>query len=80
VEAHILELGTVFNRLATMIQDQRELVESVHDNVDDAEANVNRGQLALLGTLRALQSNRALAAKVSAILVAFMLLFIIFLA
>ncbi|KAG5185958.1 soluble NSF attachment protein receptor [Tribonema minus] len=80
VESHILELGTVFNRLATMLQDQRELVESVHDNVEDAEANVNRGQLALLGTLRALQSNRMLVAKVSGILVLFVLLFIIFLA
>jgi hypothetical protein len=80
VESHIVELGTIFNRLATMLQDQRELVENVHDNVEDAEQNVYRGQLALMATLRSLQSNRMLAAKVSGVLVLFILFFIIFLA
>jgi hypothetical protein len=80
VESHIVELGTIFNRLATMLQDQRELVENVHDNVEDAEQNVHRGQLALMATLRSLQSNRMLAAKVSGVLVLFILFFIIFLA
>jgi syntaxin 5 len=80
VESHIVELGTIFNRLATMLQDQRELVENVHDNVEDAEQNVHRGQLALMATLRSLQSNRMLAAKVSGVLVLFMLFFVIFMA
>jgi hypothetical protein len=41
---------------------------------------VHRGQLALMATLRSLQSNRMLAAKVSGVLVLFILFFIIFLA
>jgi syntaxin 5 len=79
VESHIAELGTVFNRLATMLADQRTMVESVHDNIEDAADNVNRGQMALLNTLTTLQSNRRLAAKVTGILVLFVLFFIIFL-
>jgi syntaxin 5 len=78
VQRHITELGTIFGRLATMLQDQREMVESIHDNIEDATENVNRGQLALMGTLQSLQGGRMLAAKVSGILLLFVLFFIIF--
>ncbi|CAM9186849.1 unnamed protein product [Chrysoparadoxa australica] len=78
VESHIVELGGIFNRLSTMLADQREMVESVHDNVENANSNVNRGQLALMATLRSVSSNALLAAKVSAILGLFIVFFIIF--
>ncbi|CAM9207517.1 unnamed protein product [Phaeothamnion confervicola] len=77
VETHIVELSTIFNRLATMLQSQRELVESVHDNIDDAADNVERGQLALINTLRSVSSNRVLAAKITAILFIFIVLFVL---
>ena len=33
IEAHIMELGTVFNRLGELVQDQQELTERLHENV-----------------------------------------------
>ncbi|CBN79451.1 Soluble NSF Attachment Protein (SNAP) Receptor (SNARE) [Ectocarpus siliculosus] len=79
VEGHIAELGLIFNKLATMLQDQREMVESVHDNVEDAGESVNQGHLALLNTMRSLSSNRRLALSVSGILLLFALFFFVFL-
>ena len=41
-------LDTVtYYRLASMLQDQREMVDSVHDNIEDAEHNVHRGQVCM---------------------------------
>eukprot|EP00904_Undaria_pinnatifida_P008386 jgi/Undpi1/4678/HiC_scaffold_18.g08032.m1 len=79
VEGHIAELGLIFNKLATMLQDQREMVESIHDNVEDAGESVNQGHLALLSTMRSLSSNRVLMLKVSGVLILFLLFFFVFL-
>ena len=76
VQRHITELGTIFGRLATMLQDQREMVDSIHDDIEDASENVNRGQLALLSTLTSLQGGRMLAMRVSGVLLAFILFFV----
>ncbi len=80
VEGHIAELGQIFGRLATMLQDQREMVENIHDDVENAAESVNRGQLTLLNTLRGLQGGRMLALKVSGIMFLALLFFFIFLA
>ncbi len=80
VERHIAELGQVFGRLANMLQDQQEMVENIHDDVENASESVNRGQLALLSTLRGLQGGRMLALKVSGIIFLALLFFFIFLA
>ncbi len=80
VERHIAELGQVFGRLATMLQDQREMVENIHDDVENASESVNRGQLALVYTLSSLQGGRMLALKVSGIIFLALLFFFIFLA
>ncbi|CAN0267739.1 unnamed protein product [Ascophyllum nodosum] len=80
VEGHIAELGLIFNKLATMLQDQREMVESIHDNVEDAGVSVERGHLSLLGTLDSLNSNRRLALSVTGVLILFLLVFFIFVA
>ena len=34
IEAHIVELGTVFNRLGELVQDHQELTERLHENVN----------------------------------------------
>ncbi len=80
VERHIAELGQVFGRLANMLQDQREMVENIHDDVENASESVNRGQLALVNTLTSLQGGRMLALKVSGIIFLALLFFFIFLA
>eukprot|EP00638_Chattonella_subsalsa_P001084 CAMPEP_0117742632 /NCGR_PEP_ID=MMETSP0947-20121206/5657_1 /TAXON_ID=44440 /ORGANISM="Chattonella subsalsa, Strain CCMP2191" /LENGTH=291 /DNA_ID=CAMNT_0005559183 /DNA_START=182 /DNA_END=1054 /DNA_ORIENTATION=+ len=77
VESQILELGTIFNKLGLMVQEQRDLVERLEDNVEDTHQNVSMAQLALLNVYNNLRSNRALALKIFTILVVFFTLFII---
>ncbi|KAL3789875.1 hypothetical protein ACHAWO_011681 [Cyclotella atomus] len=80
VESNIVELGTIFNKLAVMVNEHRDLVQRVEDNVDEANANVNLSLGVLADTLRDLQTNRALGMKVMGILVLFIIMFIIFFA
>mmetsp|Transcript_4817 Transcript_4817/g.7227 ORF Transcript_4817/g.7227 Transcript_4817/m.7227 type:complete len:334 (-) Transcript_4817:40-1041(-) len=80
VESHIVELGTIFNKLALMLQDQREMVERLDDNIEDAHENINRSELMLMNVWNNLSSNRALAMKLFAVLVIFVTLFLLFLA
>lgn len=80
VESNIVELGTIFNKLAVMVNEHRDLVQRVEDNVDEANSNVNLSLSTLTDTLRDLQTNRALGMKVMGILVLFIIMFIIFFA
>lgn len=80
VEGSIVELGTIFNKLAVMVNEHRDMVQRVEDNVDDANANVNLSLATLTDTLQNLQTNRVLAAKVLGIVVLFIIMFIIFFA
>ncbi len=80
VESNIVELGTIFNKLAVMVSEHRDLVQRVEDNVEDANANINLSLNALVDTLTSLRTNRALFLKVSAILIFFIIAFIIFFA
>lgn len=80
VESNIVELGTIFNKLAVMVNEHRDMVQRVEDNVDDANTNLNLSMATLTGTLQNLQTNRALAAKVLGIVVLFIIMFIIFFA
>jgi syntaxin 5 len=78
VESNIVELGTIFNKLAAMVSEHRELVQRVEDNVEDANASINLSLGALTDTLESLRTNRMLALKVFSVLVAFIVFFIIF--
>jgi len=80
VESNIVELGTIFNKLAVMVNEHRDMVQRVEDNVEDANANLNLSLATLTDTLQNLQTNRALAAKVLGIFVLFIIMFIIFFA
>lgn len=80
VESNIVELGTIFNKLAVMVSEHREMVQRVEDNVEDANANINLSLNALTDTLTSLRTNRALALRVFSILVAFIIFFIVFFA
>jgi len=78
VEASIAELGTVFNRLAVMVNEQGHMVQRVDDNVQDANANMNLAMQVLTDTLTSLRTNRMLALRVFAVLLVFIIGFIIF--
>jgi syntaxin 5 len=80
VESNIVELGTIFNRLAVMVNEHKDMVQRVEDNVDETESMITMSLATLTDTLTNLQTNRALAFKVFSILVVFIIAFIIFLA
>lgn len=80
VESQIVELGTIFNKLAGMVSEHREMVTRVEDNVDDANTNISLSLNTLTDTLQNLQTNRALFFKILSILVVFIVFFVIFLA
>ena len=80
VESNIVELGAVYNRLATMVHEHKDMVQRVEDNVEETNTMVNLGMNQLMETLTNLQSNRGLALKVFSILVVFIISFIIFFA
>ena len=80
VESNIVELGTIFQKLAVMVNEHRDMVQRVEDNVEDANANLNLSLATLTDTLQNLQTNRALMAKVLGIFVLFIIMFIIFFA
>lgn len=80
VESNIVELGAVYNRLATMVHEHKDMVQRVEDNVDEANSMINLSLNTLTDTLTNLQSNRGLALKLFSILVLFIISFIIFFA
>ena len=80
VESNIAELGTVFTKLATMVQEHKELVQRVEDNVDDAHSNITLSMETLTQTLTNLRTNKALFLKVLSVVVIFIILFITFFA
>ena len=80
VESNIVELGTIYNKLAVMVSEHRDMVQRVEDNVDDANTTINLSLETLTDTLTNLQSNRQLMLKIFSILVVFIISFIIFFA
>jgi syntaxin 5 len=80
VESHIVELGTIFNKLAGLVHEHREMVQRVEDNVEEANASIFQSMNALTDTLDNLRTNRALMLRVFSILVVFIIFFIIFFA
>ena len=80
VESNIVELGTIFNRLAVMVNEHKDMVQRVEDNVDETNPTISMAMNTLTDTLTNLQTNRALFFKVFSILVVFIISFIIFFA
>lgn len=80
VETNIVELGTIFNRLAVMVNEHKDMVHRVEDNVDETNTTISMAMNTLTDTLTNLQTNRALFFKVFSILVVFIISFIIFFA
>lgn len=76
VESNIAELGTIFNKLAVMVNEHSEMVQRVEDNVDAANDNITLSMNTLMDTLDNLRSNRQLFFRVMAVLVIFIITFI----
>lgn len=80
VESTIVELGSIFQQLAHMVAEQGEMAQRIDENVEDTLANVDAGQGQLLKYLNTISSNRWLVMKVLAVLMAFMMFFVVFIA
>ena len=80
IEATIVELGSIFNRLANLVTEQGEMVERIDDNASLTLSNVEAGQRELVRYFNSVRGNRWLIAKVMGVLMFFAAFFMIFLA
>ncbi|KAM7534329.1 hypothetical protein Aperf_G00000115724 [Anoplocephala perfoliata] len=78
IEHTIVELGEIFQQLATMVHEQEERVERIDANVEDSLVSVESGHTELLKYLRSVSSNRWLMFKVFGILLIFFIFFVVF--
>lgn len=79
VESTIVELGQIFNQLATMVSEQGELVQRIDANVEDTVINMEAGQNQLMIYYNSIAGNRSLILKVFAVLLAFLVLWTVIL-
>lgn len=76
VEENIVELGTIFNKLAVMVNEHKDMVQRIEDNAEEANTSIQDSLFQLTSTLESLRTNRALAMKISGILILFVILFV----
>ncbi|KAF9996968.1 cis-Golgi t-SNARE syntaxin [Modicella reniformis] len=69
IETTLQELGGIFQQLAQMVSEQRDMVQRIDANTDDIESNVVGAQTELLKYYSYVSSNRWLMVKVFAVLV-----------
>lgn len=77
IESTIVELGGIFNQLATMVHQQDEMIVRIDANVSDTHMNVEAAHESLLRYLQTVSNNRWLMFKVFGVLFFFFLLFIV---
>ncbi|KAF9095030.1 cis-Golgi t-SNARE syntaxin [Mortierella sp. AD031] len=69
IESTLHELGGIFQQLAQMVSEQRDMVQRIDANTDDIESNVAGAQTELLKYYSYVSSNRWLMVKVFAVLI-----------
>ncbi|KAM0030904.1 putative target SNARE coiled-coil domain, syntaxin/epimorphin [Helianthus debilis subsp. tardiflorus] len=80
VESTIHELGSIFTQLATMVSQQGELAIRIDENMEDTLANVEGAHGQLMRYLNSISSNRWLMIKIFFVLIAFLMIFLFFVA
>lgn len=80
VQRTIGELAQMFQKMAVLVTAQEEMVQRIDEDVDHTLQNVEAGQEHLLKYFKYISSNRALILKVFAILIFFVVFFVVFLA
>eukprot|EP00890_Picochlorum_soloecismus_P000466 jgi/Picsp_1/141/NSC_00141-R1_qa- syp3 sed5p syntaxin 5-type len=80
VESTILELGNIFQQLASMVHEQGEMAVRIDENVDETLTQVEAGQAQLLKYLNTISSNRWLLLKVFGIIMLALIFFLVFVA
>ena len=80
VERTIAELGGIFGQLATMVAEQGEMAIRIDEHMDETVANVESAQAHLLKYLQRISSNRWLVMKIFAVLLIWLVIFVVFVA
>ncbi|KFK39739.1 hypothetical protein AALP_AA3G281600 [Arabis alpina] len=80
VESTIHELGGIFTQLATMVSQQGEIAIRIDQNMEDTLSNVEGAQSQLARYLNSISSNRWLMIKIFFVLIAFLMIFLFFVA
>lgn len=78
IESTIVELGGIFQQLATMVKEQEEVVERLDTNILDVGMNVDMAHNELLKHFQSVTRNRALMIKIFGGLILFFLFFAFF--
>jgi len=78
IEKTIGELQGIFQQLATLVAEQGEMIQRIDHNIEDTSSNVNNAQAQLLKYLSKISNNRWLVVKLFAILIFFVILFVVF--
>jgi len=71
IQRTIAELGQVFSKMATTIQQQEEMVSRIDSDIDTADMNIKEGTNQLMIYYNSMSSNRRLILKFFAILILF---------
>ncbi|XP_037088456.1 syntaxin-5-like [Pollicipes pollicipes] len=79
IESTVVELGTIFQQLAHMVQEHGEMVQRIDANVEDTSVNVEAAHSEILKYFQSVSSNRWLMVKVFGVLITFFLVFVMFL-
>ncbi|CAH8865787.1 unnamed protein product [Trichobilharzia szidati] len=80
IEHTIVELGQIFQQLATMVHEQDESIRRIDANVDEAAVSVEAGHSELIRYFRSISSSRWLMIKVFFVLIVFFVIFVVFFA
>lgn len=77
VEQTIIELGGMFQQLATMIKEQDEAIQRIDSNIEDVDLNVSQAHSELLKYFQSVTSNRWLMIKIFMVLIVFFVVFVL---
>lgn len=80
VQRTIAELAQMFTKMADMVTAQEEMIHRIDHDLDDTVDNVNSAQGQLMKYFDSISSNTMLILKVFAILITFIVFFIVFIA
>jgi syntaxin 5 len=78
IESTIVELGGIFQQLASMVKEQEEQVLRIDANVEDAHVNVEAAHSEILKYFQSVSSNRWLIIKIFFVLIVFFIIFVVF--
>ncbi|CAH8544650.1 unnamed protein product [Schistosoma turkestanicum] len=80
IEHTVIELGQIFQQLATMVHEQDESIRRIDANVDEAAISIEAGHSELIRYFRSISSSRWLMIKVFFVLIIFFIIFVVFFA